>query len=400
MSEHQTATRAVHAGEQPDPTTGASSPALHMASTYVMHEPGGFSINNIDTAGDDVPYIYTRWGNPTTNLLEEKLSALENAESCIAFASGMAATTALYLSLLKQGDHLVVCGVHYPGTAELCHQILPRYGISATSVNPLDPQNVADAITKDTKLVFIETPANPILNVIDIKACAEIAHAHKVPLAVDSTLASPIATRPLDHGADFVVHSLTKYIGGHGDAMGGALLGSNEALAAIKADAGAHFGATISPFNSWLIARGMLSLPARMQSHQNTAQKVAEFLKGHPAVSKVNYPGLPDHPEHEVAKRQMDNFGGMLSFQAKAGFSLATRFANECKIVHYAVSLGHARSLIYYISSDELIETSYKLDKNQEEAFRDRAGDGIYRLAVGLEDPIDLCDELAQVLGN
>ena len=396
-SDHHLETRAVHGGEQVDELTGASAPNIVMSSTFVSDDPAGFSIKEFD---EDRPYVYTRWGNPTIEMLERKLMSLEEAEHCIALASGMAATTTLLLGLLESGDHLVISDVCYPGTAEYVRDTLPKYGIQSTPVDTSEVQLVANALQPNTKLVWVETPANPTLRLTDIAAVADVAHAHGIPLVVDSTFATPVATRPLTLGADYVIHSLTKYIGGHGDSIGGAILGSRERIEVIRNDAMVHLGGIISPFNAWLIARGAATLPARMRMHADSAMRVAEFLVGHPAVLHVNYPGLPSHPQHALAKRQMDTFSGMLSFQAKDGDATAHRFAKELEVFHFAVSLGHSRSLMYWVPTEEALSTGLSLTSEQTARYREFAGDGLFRVSVGLEHPDDLCEDLARVLGN
>ena len=396
MSERGPNTLAVHAGEAPDPTTGASAPNLVMSTTFAMEEPAGFSINAFE---GELPYIYTRWGNPTVKMLEEKLAALEGAEDCVVFSSGMAATSALLLAGLKAGDHLVMSDVNYAGTAELARNTLPEYGIETTVVDTSDVAAVEAALRRETRMVWVETPANPILRLTDIAAVAGVAAERDVPLAVDSTFATPIATRPLALGADFVVHSLTKYIGGHGDALGGAVLGSRERVEPLRTHALVHLGGVLSPFNAWLIARGAATLPIRMRAHEDGAQRIAEFLEGHPAVGRVNYPGLASHPQHELARRQMANCSGTLSFQVRGnGGALARRMAKELEVIHYAVSLGHHRSLIYWIDTDALMESSFRLEGAQLANYREFAGDGVFRLSVGLEDAEDLCGDLDRVL--
>lgn len=396
-SDHHLETRAVHGGEQVDELTGASAPNIVMSSTFVSDDPAGFSIKEFE---EDRPYVYTRWGNPTIEMLEKKLMSLEEAEHCIALASGMAATTTLLLGLLESGDHMVISDVCYPGTAEYVRESLSKYGITSTPVDTSQAELVATAIQPNTKLVWVETPANPTLRLTDIAAVAEVAHAHGLPLVVDSTFATPVATRPLTFGADYVIHSLTKYIGGHGDSIGGAILGSRERIEALRNDAMIHLGGIISPFNAWLIARGAATLPARMRMHAESAMQVAEFLEGHPAVLQVNYPGLSSHPQHELAKQQMDSFSGMLSFQAKDGDATAHRFAKELEVFHFAVSLGHSRSLMYWVPTEEALSTGLSLNAEQTERYREFAGDGLFRVSVGLEHPDDLCEDLARVLGN
>ena len=395
MPEPGTNTRAVHAGEQPNPVTGASAPDLVMSTTFAMEEPAGFSINAFE---GEVPYVYTRWGNPTVGMLEGKLAALEGTEDCVAFGSGMAATSALLLTTLKAGDHLVISDVQYPGTAELVRGTLPDYGIASTAVDTSDLAAVEAAVTAETRLIWIETPANPILRLTDIAAVAAIARRHGVPLAVDSTFATPMATRPAALGADYVVHSLTKYIGGHGDALGGAVLGSKDRMAPLRTHALVYFGGVLSPFNAWLIARGAATLPIRMRAHEEGAKHVAAFLEGHPAVKRVNYPGLDSHPQHELAARQMANYAGMLSFQVDDGDAVAARMAKTLEVIHYAVSLGHHRSLVYWIGTNDMLQTSFKLDGAQAARYREFAGAGVFRMSVGLEDAADLCADLDRVL--
>ena len=389
-------TRAVHSGESIDPVTGASAPNLVMSTTFAMDEPAGFSISAFE---GEIPYIYTRWGNPTIRMLEEKLAALEGTEDCVAFASGMAATAALMFESLKSGGHLVISDVNYAGTAELARGTLPDYGIATSAVDTTDLAAVEAAIRPETRMIWIETPANPILRLTDIAAVAAIAERHGLALAVDSTFATPIATRPAELGADFVVHSLTKYIGGHGDALGGAVLGSRERLEPLRTHALVYFGGVISPFNAWLIARGAATLPIRMRAHEDGALQVAEFLDNHPAVARVNHPGLDSHPQRELAKRQMRNTAGTLSFQVRGdGAALAGRMAKELEIIHYAVSLGHHRSLIYWIDTDAMMGSTFKLSGDQLAHYREYAGDGVFRLSVGLEDANDLCRDLDRVL--
>ena len=389
-------TRAVHSGESPDAVTGASAPNIVMSSTFVIDEPVSFSAQD---KPDDAPYVYSRWDNPTVTVLQDKLAALEEAEACRCFASGMAATSALLLSTLSQGDRLVMSDSNYPGTAELARKTLTRLGVDVVLADLSDLEAAARAITSGVRLVWAETPANPTLRLTDIRGVAELAHSVGAELAVDSTFASPVATRPLLLGADYVVHSLTKYCCGHGDAMGGAVLGRRDKLKNVESDGQIYMGGVISPFNAWLINRGLATLPMRMQVHQTNATRVAEFLEGHKKVKKVLYPGLSSHPQFDLAVRQMDNYSGMLSVQVANGPGLVERMMSDLKIFHYAVSLGHHRSLIYWLGTDDLMQSSYALEGPALVAYRAFAGDGVFRISVGLEDPEDLCDDLAQILG-
>jgi len=391
-------TRAIHAGEAPDPITGASAPNLVMSTTFVLDEAGGsFSALAGQQEG---AFVYTRWGNPTVRQLELKLADLEGGEACVAFGSGMAAAAALLLHLLGSGDHMVVSDVAYAGVAELVRHTLGRLNIQMSAADLSDPEDLSRALRPNTKLVWAETPANPILRLTDIRAVAEIAHRAGAELVVDSTFATPIATRPIELGADYVVHSLTKYLSGHGDVVGGAIIGRREVLTRLRQDTAIHLGGVISPFNAWLTMRGMATLPLRMAAHAESAMKVARFLEGHPRVARVIYPGLPSHPQYELAKRQMANFSGMLTFQAEDGLKLAQQLAQRLEVFHYAVSLGHCRSLIFYLSTDDVQKNSFQLDEEHLRRYRQWAGDGVFRVSIGLEDADDLCADLDQALNG
>lgn len=389
-------TTAIHAGEGVDPVTRASSPNLVMSATFAPTEVAGFSARN---RANYEGFVYARLSNPTVKQLEDKLAALERAESCQCYASGMAASSALLLGRLSQGDHLVISDTNYVGTAELVRDSLPRFGIAVTPVDTSDPEMVAAAIRPGTKMLWIETPANPIMRLSDIAELSTLARAKGVrDVVVDSTFASPIATRPLQLGADFVVHSLTKYIGGHGDAMGGAVLGRKDELDKLNLEATVHYGGVLSPFNAWLILRGAATLPIRMRAHEETAMAVARFLESHKRVRRVFYPGLPSHPQHELAKRQMANFSGMMTFLVEDGPALAQRMVKGLKIVHYAVSLGHHRSLVYYIPTADLMRSTFRHEGELLNRYRAFAGDGLFRFSVGLEDAEDICADLDSVL--
>jgi len=389
-------TLAVHAGEGPDPTTRASAPNLVMSTTFLIDPDVAFSAEELEP---DAPFVYTRWGNPTVRQLEDKLAALEGAEAGMCFASGMAAISALFTHMLRPGDHLIMSDVAYAGASELVNSIVPRGGVEVTRVDLSDVEALRVALRPATRLVYAETPSNPILRLTDVAAVAEVAHAAGAKLAVDSTFATPVAIRPLGLGADFVLHSLTKYIGGHGDAVGGALLGAEPDMTEIRRGPGVHIGGVMSPFNAWLIMRGIATLPIRMRAHEEGALAVASFLEGHPKVKRVLYPGLPSHPQHDLARSQMCNFAGMVSFQVEDGPVTAVKLARDLRTVHYAVSLGHQRSLIVYLPTRDLLATSFRMDAAQEEAYRAWAGDGLFRLSVGLEDAADIIADLEQALG-
>ena len=391
-------TAAVHAGEGPDPVTGASSPSITMSSTFVADGDAGFSAHDL---GEDSPYLYGRWGNPTTAMLERKLARLEGTEDCVAFASGMAAATAIFLTQLSAGDHCIVSDVSYAGVAELARDTLPRFGVEVSLVDLSEPENLAQAMRPNTRHIHCETPVNPLMRLTDLSAVAAIARAAGATTSVDSTFASPIATQPCALGIDLTMHSITKYVGGHGDAIGGAVCGSAELIAKLRNEAAIHHGGVLSPFNAWLIARGAATLPIRMKAHEATALEVARWLETAPKVTRVLYPGLPSHPQHALAQRQMRNFSGMMAFQVAdraAGDAIAAQMKERLEVIHYAVSLGHHRTLVFWMPTDDLMESSFRLTGPSLEAYRAFAGDGLFRLSIGLEDAEDLIEDLSRVL--
>ncbi|MCY3883906.1 MAG: aminotransferase class I/II-fold pyridoxal phosphate-dependent enzyme [Gammaproteobacteria bacterium] len=391
-------TQAVLAGEIADPITGASTPSIVMSNSFVVSKPQGFSIESFD---DERPYIYSRWDNPTVQVLERKLAALENAEDCACFGSGMAATAAVLHGFLSSGDHVVASDVHYAGASELIRSLKDSINVDSTRVDTSNLDMVENSIRPGaTKLIWAETPSNPLLKITDLRGLSDLASRQGARLVVDSTVATPIATRPVELGVDLVVHSLSKYIGGHGDAIGGAVIGSRDLIEHLRTSERTHIGGILSPFNAWLIARGATTLPLRMLAHSNNAMQVAEFLEGHPRVTRVLYPGLPNHPGHSLAKQQMDCYSSLLSFCVHDGPELAHRLPTSLNVIHYAVSLGSYRSLIYWLPTDEMLRTAFLLTEELEHAYLSLAGEGIFRLAVGLEDPRDICEELDRVLSE
>jgi methionine-gamma-lyase len=389
-------TKAVHAGENPDPVTKASSPNLVMSTTFVADADTGFSVEGLE---ENDTWIYTRWGNPTVHQLEEKLAALEEAETAVAFASGMGAIVATLFHVLKAGDHAIVSDVAYAALSEITNEMIPKLDIEITKVDTSDLNAVRNAVRHNTKLIYAETPCNPLLRLTDIAAVANIAHDAGAKLAVDSTFATPAATKPLQLGADFVIHSLTKYLGGHGDALGGAVLGSKADLIPLRKKTSIRLGGVLSPFNAWLILRGLATFPIRIRVHQENALKVAAYLEQHPKVKRVIYPGLSSHPQYELAKRQMKNFSGIITFQVENGKEAARIFAEKLQIIHYAVSLGHHRTLIFYLNSNDLLQTSFKFSTPEQlDSWNNFAGEGIFRLSIGLEDADDLIADLEQAL--
>ncbi|WP_038171111.1 trans-sulfuration enzyme family protein [Tomitella biformata] len=377
---------AVHVGNDIDPGTGAVRTPLVLANSYALpYDPSQMSWSNTE-----VPF-YTRNSGVNQLALQRKLAAFEGAEDAVVLASGVAALHAVFFTHLKSGDHVVVSDVSYEAIFRLFADLLPRkYGIEATFADTSDPDAVRAALRPETKLVHLETPANPTTKLTDVRAIAEIAHAAGALVTVDSTFATPLLLRPLELGADLVVHSLTKYINGHGDAMGGAVLGAKELIEPIKADAMVDVGGVISPFNAWLIGRGAITLPLRMRQHCANAQAAAEFLEADPRIAYVAYPGLASHPQHELAARQMsDGYGGMMAFAVRGDPDTMNRFVGNLRLITSAVSLGHDESLIVHVSGDGPRVAAYPPE------FKTW---GHLRFSVGIEDAADIIADLRQAL--
>jgi cystathionine gamma-synthase len=399
ISEHLQ-TLALHGGAGETRSVQPVGSSIVTSTSFHTHpDQSGFSANDSE---EGAPFFYTRWSNPTIAELEDRLAAIESGAKAIVFASGMAAISGLFLTVLKAGDHLVISDVCYAGTAEFAHQVLTRYGIEVTAVDTTDVKAVAEAIRPGvTKLLHIETPANPTLALTDIRAMAQLAYRAGCALSVDSTIATPLATRPIELGADYVVHSLSKYICGHGDALGGAIIVAKSDLSRpLRQHALIHHGGAMSPFSAWLILRGMETLPIRMRAHEKSARQIAQFLQSHEKVKSVLWPGLSDHPQATLASSQMDLFPGVLSFTTKVvGMQFVRRVAERIKLTSYAVSIGKTKSLLFYIPTDDIFRTSFQMSINRQEAYRNIAGEGIFRLSVGLENASDIISDLANALG-
>lgn len=391
------ATAALDGGLVPNPVTGAIQPDISMSVNNVF-TPGsaGFSAEGADLA--DLPFLYARWTNPTTRALEARLAALEGAEDALATATGVAAIAATFLGLLKAGDHLVISEVCYAGAFELATRILPDLGIEVTAVNLSDLTATRAALRPNTRLIHAESPCNPILRLTDLAALSALAHEAGALLSVDSTLATPVITRPLEHGVDLVIHSLTKFMNGHGDALGGAVIGRKELIARLRARSGVYLGATLSAQNAWLILRGLDTLFPRLRTASANAARLAAWLEAHPKVTRVIYPGLESHPQHDLVARQMALPGGMIAFQVADPEAMSRQLAERLRIIHYAFSLGHQRSICVLIPTAEIQASTFRMEGEALARYRDWAGDGLFRLSVGLEDPDDLIDDLAQAL--
>ncbi|MFA4986787.1 MAG: aminotransferase class I/II-fold pyridoxal phosphate-dependent enzyme, partial [Candidatus Brocadiia bacterium] len=380
---HGFSTRALHSDHGDTPHRAHSFPIFMSSSFCFDSAEQGAAI----FAGAEKGFIYTRISNPTTLATERALAEMEEAESAVVFASGMAAITAALMTHLKCGDHIVAAGAMYGPTVNLCRDFLPRYGITSTIVGDVTaPENFAAAICKETKMILLETPANPTLDIVDIAAVAGIAHSRGIKVAVDNTFATPYLTRPLEHGADIVIHSATKYLNGHADIVAGAVCGPASLVEPIRKFR-TETGAVQSPFESFLMLRGMRTLALRMERHCSNALALALFLKSHPAVDRVYYPGLPDHPGHEVARRQMRNWGGMISFELKGGYAAGVKMLNSLHLLTVVVSLGTLDTIIQHPAS----MTHSKVPAN----VRAASGitDGLVRLSVGIEDITDLIED-------
>ena len=378
-------TTAIHAGEAPDPVTGALVPPLHLATTYHL----GTAENGAAIfAGEKDAYVYTRWSNPTVATLERRVAALEHAEAALATGSGMAAISTAVLNVVSAGDHIVSARAIYPSTMHLFTEQLLPLGIETTFVDARDPARVAGAIGPNTKLVYLETPGNPTLALCDLEATSRICRAAGVTTICDNTFATPVNQLPLDLGIDVVVHSATKYFCGHGDAVGGLVAGSRAFIERAATEPMRYFGSIMSPFPAYLILRGTQTLPLRVERHNASAQRIAEFLEAHPRVASVSYPGLASHPQHALARKQMRGFGGMVCFDLEGGVEAGIRLMNSVRICSLAVSLGDARSLITHPAS-----TTHSV-VSREARLTQGVTDGLVRLSVGLEDVEDLIADL------
>jgi methionine-gamma-lyase len=384
------ATRAIHHGYEPKTAHGSLTPPVYMTSTYAFEtvEEGAALLR-----GEKPGYFYGRTRNPTQALLEARLAELEGGESALALASGMGAISATLWTLLSAGDEVVVDETLYGNTYALVTSGLARFGVNARIVDFTRPDAVQAALTPATKLVYFETPANPNMRVIDIAAVASLAHRAGARVVVDNTFCSPAIQRPLEHGADLVVHSMTKFLGGHGDLLAGALVGPRDVTNQVRMHGLRYLtGATIAPLTAFLVLRGLKTLELRMERHSASALVLARFLEGHPRVRSVAYPGLPGFPAHAVVSRQMSAGGGLLSFELDGGLEAGARFMNALRLVTRAVSLGDAETLVQHPAS--MTHAQYPPEERRAHGI----ADGLIRLSVGLENVADIQDDLEQAL--
>ena len=383
-------TRAIHLGYDPATEKGALTPPIFMTSTYALESAeAGAEMFRGERAG----YIYGRTRNPTQALLEERLASLEGGEAGLALASGMGAITSLIWSLVSAGDEVVIDHTIYGSSFAFFTRGLSRFGVTTKLADLTRPETLEQVLGKKTRVVFFETPANPNLRVIDIRRVAEIAHGAGAKVVVDNTFASPALQRPLEFGADVVVHSATKYLGGPGDLLAGIVVGSAELIGQVRG-MGLRWltGATLSPLNAFLILRGLKTLELRMERHSASAQAVAELLAQHPAVSHLSYPGLPSFPQYELARRQMSRPGGLIAFELKGGLSAGLALMNGLKLATRAVSLGDAETLVQHPAT--MTHATY----TAEERAKHGIGDGLLRLSIGLENVADILEDVQQAL--
>jgi methionine-gamma-lyase len=388
MNKHRFATKVVHAGQELDRSTGAVVVPIYETSTFAFSDAEQGARRFI---GAEEGYIYTRLGNPTTRALERSLAELEEGEDARACASGMAAINTAVLSLVNKGDHVVTTESLYGGTAKLFFDILPKFGVQFPVVDLSEPKDVEGAIRENTKIIYVETPANPTMKLTDIKATSKIAKEHGIITMVDNTFMSPYFQQPLKLGADVSIHSLTKYLSGHSDVIGGAII-TSKAIIGLIDPVLRNTGATLGPFDAWLTLRGIKTLAVRLDRHNKNALKIARFLETHPKIKIVNYPGLQSHPQHELARKQMTGFGGVLSFEVKGGLGAAKKLMNSVSLCTLAVSLGAVESLIEHPAS----MTHFIVPK--EERLKIGITDSLVRLAVGIEDAEDIISDLNQAL--
>jgi len=381
------ATKAIHGAGGIDPATGAVNIPIYQSNTF------SFPTAEVGAgifAGERDGYVYTRIGNPTVQAFEKCMASLEDGTDAVAFASGMAATSAVIMSYCESGSNVVLSEPSYGGTHALVCDTLPKFGVEAREVDALDLDQVQSAIDEKTGVVWIETPANPTLKVIDIAAVAEIANAVGAPVAVDNTFATPYFQQPLKLGARIVMHSATKYICGHGDAIGGVIVTDGEPIENIRDEMRREIGGVLSPFNAWLFIRGLKTLQIRMDRHAASATKVAEYLSSHPKVERVSYPGLQSHPQHEIAAGQMSGFGGMVTFFVKGGRPAGASLLDSVKLCIQAVSLGDCDTLMEHPASTT--HSSY----SAEDLARFNIAENLIRISVGLEDADDIIADLDQ----
>jgi methionine-gamma-lyase len=371
------------------PPIRALSTPIFMSSTFAFKDADeGAAI----FAGEVDGYVYTRIGNPTVAVLENEIAYLEGAEAGAAFSSGMAASATTVLALAQAGDNIVASNTLYGGTHSLFAENLPRVGIEVREVDARDLGNIEKAMDDKTRAVFLETPANPTMVVLDIEGCSKLAKSRGVDLIVDNTFPTPYYQNPLELGASIVIHSATKYIGGHGDTVAGVVVGGGEFIHRLKAEYLRDWGGCLSPFNAWLLLRGLKTLPVRMDKHSENAMDVAPFLSYHPQIERVMYPGLRTHPQHELAKRQMRGFGGMISFFVKGGREAGKVLMDNVQICTLAVSLGVVDTLIQHPAS--MTHSTY----SAEDLRKAGIGENLVRISVGLEDVEDIVADLKQAL--
>ncbi len=395
-------TEAIHAGETlstlPTGTTehqvGKTGvpllPPIYQNSTFQFQSASECASAFID---EESGYVYTRWGNPTQEVLEQKIAALEGGEAALATASGMGAISTALLTALAEGGHVVAMETLYSATFHLLNEDLTQMGVETTFVDATDLDKIESAVRPDTKVIYLESPTNPLLKLVDLAACAEIANTHDITSIIDNTFATPCGQQPITLGIDIVLHSMTKYLSGNGAVVAGVIVGEKGFIEHAQKGALRNFGAVISPFNAWLTLLGIPTLPLRFEKHCENALPIAAFLEEHPAIDWVRYPGLPSHPQHELAKRQMNGFGGMITMELKGGRAAGEALVNRLQICSLAVSLGDVRTLVCHPASTT--HSHVPIEVRQQTGITD----GLVRFSIGLEDAEDIIADLEQALG-
>lgn len=376
---------------EPCPLTGSHIRPIYQTSTFIFEDVDQGAKR---FAGEEEGYIYTRLGNPTVTDFENKVALLEKGEAAAAFGSGMGAISATIMALVSAGDHIVASKTLYGCTHAFLSHLITRFGVETTFVDATDIKNIEEAIKPNTKVVYVESPANPNMSLVNLAATAQVAHRHGAKVVVDNTFMTPYWQRPLELGCDVVVHSATKYLGGHGLVIAGVTVGDKEFITETKLTTLKDIGAVMSPFDAWLLSIGLKTLGVRMEKHETNAMKVAKWLEDNPKVETVHYPGLASHPQHGLAKKQADGFGAMIAFELKGGMDAGVTLMNSVELIHLAVSLGNVDSLIQHPAS--MTHSPY----SREERLAAGISDGLVRISVGIEEPEDIIADLEQAFGK
>lgn len=382
-------TRSIHGNSKPCPLTGSLVPPIYQTSTFVFPDA---TTGKARFAGEEEGYIYTRLGNPTVDALDDRIALLEGGEAGASFASGMGAVSAVLMTLVQSGDHILATNGLYGCTFGLLDWLKQKFNVQYDLMDMTVAEDVENFIRPETKVIYIETPINPTMKLVDLEKVAAIAKRHGIQVVVDNTFMTPYFQRPIELGVDIVIHSATKYIGGHGDVVAGLVVGRKDFIRELKLTAQKDVGAILGPFDAWLLLRGLKTLTVRMDRHNENAMKVAHFLQEHPNVVKIYYPGMKNHPQYELAVKQMNGFGGVITFEVKGGYDAGVKVMNNVRLALLAVSLGDVDTLIQHPAS-----MTHAIIP-QEDRLKMGITDGLVRLSIGLEDVDDIITDLKQAL--